>query len=144
MNSATACVVIIGLLTAFLSACAPPKPSDENADKIANMFISHLARKYKLDAPQETRLFAMYEELKQNKPLRAEYVALIDQWISEVESEHMDPDVVTGLMQRKHTLDMKAEPRLAVQLTELHGTMNEKQKARTIESLNELRAWIAM
>ena len=127
-----------------LTACAPPKPSVENADKLASKAIKKIGRKYKLDDAQKTQLFTMYEDFKDNKELRTEYVALIDGWIEEVQKSQMDQGTVLRLMRRKHELDMKSEPKIAGQLAELHATLDENQRDRVIAKLNKARAWIGL
>ncbi len=137
-------LAIISLFFFGLSACAPPKPSIENADKLANKVVNKIGRKYKLDNMQKTQLFNMYEDFKRSKELRAEYVALIDGWIKEVEKPQMDQEAVLKLMRRKHELDMESEPKVAGQLTELHATLNGDQKDRVIAKLNKAKAWLSL
>ena len=136
--------IILTLTAVGLSACAPPQPSVENADRLANKVVNKVARKYKLDDAQKVRLFEMYEDFKRNDELRADYVALIDGWIDQVEQSEMDQAAVLKLMRRKHTLDMQSESEIATQLTELHATLSEDQKARVVKKLNEARAWIGL
>ena len=137
-------LAIVGLVFFVLTACAPPKPSVENADKLANKAVNKIGRKYKLDGKQKAQLFTMYEDFKQNEELRAEYVALIDGWIEEVGQPQMDQDAVLKLMRRKHELDMRSEPKVAGQLADLHATLNEDQKNKVIAKLNRAKAWLGL
>ena len=140
----TSLLAIVILMLFSLTACAPPKPSVENADKLANKAVNKIGRKYKLDDMQKAQLFSMYEDFKSNEELRAEYVALIDGWIREVEKPKMDQDTVLTLMRRKHDLDMKSEPKVAGQLTDLHATLSEAQKNKLVTKLNKARAWLSL
>ena len=137
-------LVILGLIGTGLTACAPPKPSVDNADKLAGKAIKKIGKKYKLDDTQKTQLFTMYEDFRDNKELRKEYIALIDGWIEEVQKPHMDQEVVLRLMRRKHDLDMKSEPKIADQLKELHATLDENQRNRVLDKLNKARGWIGL
>ena len=140
----TSFLTIVILALYGLTACAPPKPSLENADKLANKAVNKIGRKYKLDNMQKAQLFSMYEDFKRNEQLRAEYVALIDGWISEVEKPKMDQDTVLTLMRRKHDLDMKSEPKVAGQLSDLHATLSEEQRKKVITKLNKAKAWLSL
>ena len=140
----TSFLAIVVLIFSGLTACAPPKPSVENADKLANKVVNKVGKKYKLDNMQKEQLFSMYEDFKRNEQLRAEYVALIDGWIREVEKPQMDQGTVLTLMRRKHDLDMKSGPKVAGQLTDLHVTLNEEQKNKVIAKLNEAKAWLSL
>ena len=137
-------LLVLGLFGVGVSACAPPKPSIENADKLAEKVVNKIGRKHKLDGVQKAHLSEMYEDFKRNRALRADYVALIDGWIEQVERPEMDQAAILELMRRKHTLDMRSEPRISTQLTELHATLNDDQKNRVVKKLNEARAWIGL
>ena len=137
-------LVVPTLILFSLIACAPPKPSVENADYLAQKVVKKVARKYRLDGEQRAQLFTMYEDFKHDKALRVEYVALIDGWIEQVKNLQMDEGTVLALMQRKHELDMKSEPKIANQLAELHASLNEEQKKQIVLKLKTVRSWIGL
>lgn len=136
VKMAVVAVALVGVVG--VSACHRHHTPQERADWITGKIARHLD----LDERQKASLAAVKTDvLAAQADAQTERRALTDALIAQVQSERLDQEQVTHLVDRHQALQRRTMLRVLPKAAEWHATLRPEQKAEAAEHLRKWMEW---
>lgn len=130
-------LIIVTLSSLVLGGCGR---FSHDPEERADWMMHRMTKELKLDDNQQTKLAAVKDEFmamhKKHEAVRERHM---DTLIAEIQKPALDQSVLLGLVdEHKARLDEVA-PTVIAKLAEFHASLNEEQKKKIVEHLQEFK-----